>query len=358
MKTIASKIIFYIFIISLVFITSCRTEETESIQAPENEVLVANSSIACLMLKTSSNDGSNDNIIDKSNCFNIKLPINVTVNGNSLIINSKEDYKIIEYLFDDDDDDIDEITISFPITIIFKDFTNVIINNYTELYNYSSNCNGENENDDDIECLDFNYPISASLYNSNNEIIDSITIASDAQLYSFINNLNNTDFVTIKFPVAVTLFEGTQLAINNLNELKNIIETYNNNCDEDDDYDYNDDDCNDCNQNELLNILTNCSGWSIDKLERYGNDYDNYYDAYTFNFHTDGTVAVYYSNNTDYGTYTTTGSGNNLTVNINIPNLPYCNNNWILHEISKYSETKIDLRVGGNDRMRYKNNCN
>ena len=59
-----------------------------------------------------SNDGSNDNIIDKSNCFNIKFPINVTVNGNDITVNSEDDYKIIEFIFDDSDDDID----SFRIT--------------------------------------------------------------------------------------------------------------------------------------------------------------------------------------------------------------------------------------------------
>ncbi len=358
MKTIAQKVIFYLLITALVFITSCRTEETESIQAPEDEVLVANSSIASLMQKTSTNDGSNDNIIDKANCFNIKLPITVMANGNSITINTEEDYKIIEYIFDDDDDDIDTLTITFPITIILRDFTNVTINNYTELSNYSSTCNGENEIDDDIECLDFNYPITASRYNTNNEVIESITITSDIQLYSFISNLRSTDFVTIKFPIDVRLYDGTQLTIINLNELKEIIETYNDNCDEDDDYDYNDDDCNECNQDQLLNILTNCSGWTIDKLERYGNDYDDYYDDYTFNFRADGTVSAYYANNTDYGTYTTTGTGNSLIVTINIPELPYCNNNWVLHEISKYTETKIDLRVGDNDRMRYKNKCN
>ena len=358
MKTIIQKVIFYLFITSFVFITSCRTEETELIQAPADEVLMANSSVASLMQKTTTNDGSNDNIIDKANCFNIKLPISVSVNGSNLTINNEEDYKIIEYIFDDDDDDIDTITISFPITIILSDFTNVIINNYTELISYSITCNGENEFDEDIECLDFNYPIIASRYNSNNEIIDSVTITSDIQLYGFIKNLSLTDFVTIKFPITVTLFEGTQIIIKNLNELKTLIETYDNNCDEDDDYDFNDDDCNDCNPNQLLSILTNCPGWEIDKLERYGNDYDDFYDDYTFNFRTDGTVAVYYSNNTYYGTYNTSGSGNSLTVTINIAELPYCNNNWILHEISNYSDTKIDLRVGGNDRMRYKNKCN
>lgn len=347
-----------ILLLLFVFLFACRSEETVFKQAPEDEVLVANSLVADLMQKTSFNDGSNDNIIDKANCFNIKLPITVSVNGNNLTITNTEDYKIIEYIFDDDDDDDDTLIISFPITIILSDFTNITINNDAELYNYSSKCNGENEEDDDIECLDFNYPITASYYNSSNEVINTITISSDIQLYGFIKNLKNTDFVTIKFPITVYLYDKTEIIINNLVELKNLIETYSNMCDEDDDYDYNDDDCNDCNKDELLNILTNCSGWTIDKLERYGNDYDDYYDGYTFNFRADGTVVVYYSNNTDYGTYTSSGSGNNLIVTINIPDLPYCNNNWVLHEISNFSETKIDLRVGNNDRMRYKNKCN
>lgn len=357
MKTIAQKVIFCIFIVPLALITSCRSEETELIQAPEDKILVANSLVANLMQKTSTNDGSNDNIVYNANCFNIKLPITVNTNGNAIVINTAEDYKIIEYIFDEDDDDVDTISISFPISIILSDFTNVTINNYTELYNYSSTCSGENEVDDDIECLDFNYPITASLYNSNNEIINSITITSDAQLYEFIQNLNSTDFVTITFPIEATLHDGTQLTINNLVELENHIETYANNCDEDDDYDYNDDDCNDCNQDQLRDILTNCSGWTIDKLERYATDYDTYYDGYTFNFSANGTVTAYYTNNTYYGTYTTSGTGNSLIVTINVPDLPYCNNNWVLHEISKYTETKIDLRVGGDDRMRYKNNC-
>ncbi|MFI0428041.1 hypothetical protein [Mariniflexile sp. HMF6888] len=358
MKTIARKVIFCIFIMVLTLTTSCRSEETEFIKAPEDEVLVANSPVASLIQKTSINDGSNDNIIYNANCFNIKLPITVNVNGNTIIINSEEDYKIIEYLFDEDDDDVDTISISFPITIILSDFTNVTINNYTELYNYSSTCNGENEIDDDIECLDFYYPITASLYNSNNEIIDSITITSDAQLYGFIKNLSSSDFVAITFPIKVKLYDGTELTINNLVELKNLIETYDNNCDEDDDYDYNDDDCNDCNQDQLLDVLTNCSGWEVDRLKRYGNDYDNYYDGYTFNFYPNGTLSVYWDGITAYGTWVASGEGNNMVVTVNVPGLDYCNNDWVLHEISKYTETKIDLRVGDNDRLRYAKSCN
>jgi len=357
MKASRKALLLTFLIITVLF--SCRKEEFESIQAPEDELLTAGSNIASLIQKTSSNDGSNDNIIDKSNCFNINFPFNVLVNGNQITVNSEDDYKIIEYIFDDSDDDIDSITIAFPVIITLEDFTEITINNSTELNSYSSNCKGENEPDDDIECLDFKYPISASVFNKDNEIIKTVTLLSDNDFYVFIKNLNSSNnFVTINFPINVELLDGSQQVINDLKELENIINEHKNDCDEDDDYDFNDDDCINCNQEELLNILTNCSGWTIDKLERYGYNYDNYYDGYTFNFLTDGTLSVYWDGITAYGTWTTSGTAMNLEVIINVPDLPYCNNNWILHEISNYFETKIDLRVGSNDRMRYKNDCN
>ena len=337
---------------------SCRKEEIELIQAPTENILTANSAVSSLMQKVSINDGSNDNIIDKANCFNIKLPITVTVNGEILAIDSKNDYKIIEYLFDEEDDDYDNISISFPITIILDDFSEIIINNNAELNNYTSLCNGENESDDDIECIDFQYPIKASIFNKISEKLTVVSITSDKELYDFIENINNDDVVAINFPVFVSFSDGTEQTITSLVELKDAIDTHKNDCDEDDDYDYNDDDCNDCQVEALKAALTQCGNWTVDKLKRYNYNYDNTYNGYAFNFFENGTLTAKSYSNTYNGTWSASGSGNNLTVVINVPNLPYCNNNWILHEISSYTETKIDFRVGYNDRMRYTNDCN
>jgi hypothetical protein len=69
----------YSFSLSLVMtLTSCRSEETEFINTPPEDVVQINSTVADLIQRTASN-GSNDNIIDFANCFNIKLPINITV---------------------------------------------------------------------------------------------------------------------------------------------------------------------------------------------------------------------------------------------------------------------------------------
>ncbi|PWK19602.1 hypothetical protein [Xanthomarina spongicola] len=340
-------------------ILSCRTEESELIETPTEDTIKTNSLIANLMKRTTSNDGSVDNIIDYANCFTVKLPISVTANGVQLTIYTANDYDDIEFIFDEFDDDNDTIIISYPITIILEDYSEVSISNSTELLSYSSNCHGENVLDDDIECLDFIYPISASVFNINNELIDTIYLNNDNELYHFIDQIDLNDIVTLNFPISVVLYDDSQLTLNSLIELETTIINFTNTCDEDDDYDYNDDDCDNCTPVELESFLTSCSNWTVDKLERSGNDYDDLYDNYFFNFYNDGSIVVDYPGGTDYGTWITSGTGNNIEVVINIPDLPYCNNNWILHEIEERTgETKIDLRVGGDDRLRYESTCN
>ena len=162
------KIILLLFLTALSF-ASCRTEETEFIQAPEDETLVANSSIALLMQRTTSNDGSIDNIVDKANCFDIKFPYEIRVNNQDLALNSNADFVSVECVFDESDDDTDTIEIIFPIEIVLEDFTEITISNSTEFNTYAVNCNGENVTDSDIVCLDFQYPIDASTFNTKNE---------------------------------------------------------------------------------------------------------------------------------------------------------------------------------------------
>jgi len=347
-----------LFITTLLF-SSCRKEETEFIQAPEDERLAANSNIALLMQRTVSNDGSKNNIVDKANCFDIAFPYVVNANSEQLTLNSKADFTSLECVFDASDDDIDTLTINFPITIVLANFTEVVVNNSTELSSHNNTCNGENVPDDDIECLDFQYPIEASTFNVNNELFETINIESDSQLYGFVSNINSNDIVTMAFPIMVTLADGSEIIINNFNELESTIQNAINICDEDDDYDYNDDDCDDCTPNEIKNLLTGCADWAVNTLRRNDNtNYDDLYYNYAFNFSNDGTMSVFWNTTTVFGTWTANGTGNNIEIIIDVPSLPLCNNNWVLQEIKNCTdETEIDLRIGV-DRIQYIKNCN
>lgn len=355
--------ILFLALALLLMTTSCRTEDDLNIEAPEETTLSANSVLASRMQSVVMNDGSVDNIVYNANCFTIQLPITVTVNSVTITITDIGDYDDIEDIFDEFDDDDDIVEIDFPIIIILADYTEIEINSLDELENYADDCNDENEDDDDIECIDFVYPITASVFNSNNELISTITFNSDYDLYEFIDDIDEDDLISFEFPISIVLFDGSELVINNFNDLEEAIDEYDDDCDEDDDYDYNDDDCDNCTPTQLESVLTACEDWYIDDLERNDQDLEDNFSGYLFNFFEDNTLTVSWDDNTETGTWSASGTGNNISVTIDIPGFDEINDTWNLHEIDVDSddgdEAEVSLRIGDDDELEFKNdNCN
>lgn len=347
-----------LFVLTAFVLTSCRKEESVLIEGPQNQTLVVNSAVANLMKRTAMRDGSDDNIVDQANCFSVDFPFTVVVNGMEITVTSEEDLDTVEDILDEFDDDDDTIEIEFPITIILSDFSEVSINSLEEFENYADDCDGENEFDDDIECLDFVYPITASVFNSNNELIDTITFNSDEDLYFFIDELDEDDVVGIDFPITVMLSDGTEVSVSDLDDLEDLIDDYEDDCDEDDDYDYNDDDCDNCTTEALADFITGCDSWYVDDLERNDNDLEEQYSGYEFTFLSDGTITVDTGSESFSGTWESNGSGNSITVSINIPDLPDFNADWILHELEQEDDEKeVDLRLGDDDELEFQSNC-
>lgn len=119
-----------------------------------------------------------------------------------------------------------------------------------------------------------------------------------------------------------------------------------------------DDDCNNCSVEQLTHVLTACEGWFVDKLERNDNDLEDNFTGYDFNFLADGTVTVTSGMNSYSGTWAASGSGNNIQVVLTISDLSDIGDTWTLHEIElENGESKVDLRINGEDRLRFKNGC-
>ncbi len=118
------------------------------------------------------------------------------------------------------------------------------------------------------------------------------------------------------------------------------------------------DDCNNCSVSQLTDVLTACSGWYVDKLELNDNDLEDNLNGYSFDFSTDGTMSVTWNGNNYAGTWAATGSGNNIQVVLTISDISDLEATWTLHEIElENGESKVDMRIGGDDRVRFKNNC-
>lgn len=355
MKTIQPLLLFLLGL--LIILSSCRSENDLSIDPPTEEALTANSNVALLMMKTALNDGSADNIIDSANCLSVQLPVTITVNGTTIIIDNEDGYQEVEDIIDSFDDDIDSIIISYPIVVILEDYSTVTVNSDTELAGLASTCAGENEFDDDIECIDFQYPITASVFNINNDVINTITINNDSDMYNFIDDLDQFTAVTINFPIVLLLADGTTQNVSTIQELENAIEAAEDTCDEDDDYDYDDDDCDLCTTNDLDNIFASCTDWEVSDLERNDNDLTDNYNGYLFTFNNDGSITVVQGATTWNGTWIASDTGNNITLTINLNGLPDLNNTWILVEIEQEpGEADFDLRLG-EDRLRFRSDC-
>ena len=350
---------FLLLIISVFLtITSCRTEDDLAIDPPTEETIEANSTIANLMSRTASNDGSSDNIIDNASCLSVELPVEVTVNGITLEISDDDGYEDIEDIIDLFDNDIDSVIISYPITVILTDFSTVVVTSDSELAALTANCVGDNEDDDDIECIDFQYPINASVFDANNDLINTITISNDNDMYDFIDDLEDYAAVTINFPITVIFADGTTQSVNTIQQLANAIEMADDSCDEDDDNDFDDDDCDNCTTDALETVFADCLEWTIDMLERNDNDLEDNYVGYVFEFNTNGTLLVTQGTNTFNGTWAASGTGNAISVVLNVTGLSDFNETWNLHEIEEddTSEVKVDLRLG-DDRLRFESDC-
>ena len=346
-----------LLLVLVLLFASCREEEFELIEGPQEEVLEANSRVASLLQRTSTKDGSYDNIIDNANCISVQLPITVVVNGLEINVDSEDDFETIEDIFDALDDDEDSLEILFPITVILSDYTEIVISSEDELEDLIEDCSGENEPDDDIECADIQYPVTASIFNSNNEVLDVITFTSDRDLYRFIDDLEDDDIVNLDFPITVVLFDGSEVRVNDLDTLEDILDDASDDCDEDDDYDYNDDDCDSCTTEALSDLLIQCPNWTVDSLERNDQDLDEQYDGYVFGFNEDGTLEVSSGTSIFEGTWQAEGTANDITMTISIPDLEDFNASWRVQEIEREDdEGEIELTLG-DDELSFESDC-
>jgi hypothetical protein len=352
------KILFFVIFTLALILTSCRNEELELIQPENEEVLTADSKAANLIARTSMKDGSLDNIIDRASCVEVKLPVTVIANGLEITITNEDGFDTIEEIFEAIEDDEDILEIFFPITVILNDYTEVTINSMEDLRELAAGCGDEGEEDDDIECIDFKYPFRISVFNPNNEVIETVVIESDRQLYRFVERIEDNDVIRINFPLSLVLSDGSELVVNSLSELERAIENAIDDCDEDDDFDFDDDDCDDCSTDRLKEVLTGCEKWEVEKLLRNNVNQVEQYIGYYFSFSADGTVTVLINGDSvASGTWASSGERNDISFVLDIPNFIDFNDTWILQEVEEEEgEFEIYLR-NGEDRLNFESTC-
>src|SRR5690606_3496890 len=221
------------------------------------------------------------------------------------------------------------ITLVFPITVVFEDFTTLIVNSQQELDALAQSCQAFNNA---IDCVELVYPVTFFVYNANNEQTATVVINNNAELFAFLSNLETGVYVAIQFPITVILADGSQVSVTSHNQLQAIIEN-----------------CEDSipdppAPSELETILTT-GNWYVSLF--FDDEDETYlYADYEFSFNSDGTAAAVSGSNTVNGSWFISSSSSDLKLNLDFGNdIPFdeLEEDW---KVLNFNNDQIRLRDG------------
>ena len=331
MKSQINTVFFLLITTVLLLLTSCREESDDNIFPSEEEALLANTELSNLILKSTTNNGATDNILDGSSCYSISLPVTVVIEKLKIIVASPADFDQIEDVFENLEEDIEDLTFIYPITLIDSNFTEIIVKNEDQFDELLDRC--EDSIDDDIECVEFNYPLSVSAFNRVSETIESITFEDDKSLHKFIKNLTVNDIVEFDFPITITQNAQNKIETESLDALRTVLRTSSS------------DDCKDkedTDEDRFIEQLTS-SEFTIQKFKEDNNNLTKNYRKYVFEFSEDGAVIAKSDKEEISGTW----SYSDRTLNIQFVNsdlLEQLNKSW---KVKKVLENRIICKNSG-----------
>lgn len=275
----------------LISIIGCQKEE-ETIIQDDTQTFTSSSALSGLLLRASQFPTAFDNVLDSSSCFSVQLPVTVIVNSQQIVVSNQSDYQLVQNAIDQFSNDDDIINFVYPITIIYQNFQTQLLQNSNDLDDVLDECY-EDDGFDEIDCININYPIVINIYDSNNQIANTITITSNSMLFNFLSNTNSSTLLAIVFPISVTNSNGQNVIINNNSELENFIEDSISDCN---------DDSNGGSNNTTLTEIFTSGTWYI---SYFFDDVDetNYFNGYNFTFNSNGTSLAIKNSNTINGTW-------------------------------------------------------
>lgn len=204
------------------FAVSCQDEENETHQ--NEETLSKTAPLTGLLERVTMNTTTDDNIIDSTDCFSVKLPVNLIVNSQAVTINTENDYHLVSDIFEATDADHDYVDFVFPIRIVYPNYTEVVVQNETQFNALRDECEQPEPGQENIPCVSIHYPIRVFGYNSNFQLAHTYTIHSDLEFFLLLFNLNNNEFYAVDYPITITNRNGNQVTIRNNIEMLGAIQ--------------------------------------------------------------------------------------------------------------------------------------
>ena len=274
-----------------------------------------------------------DNVIDGSSYCTIKLPYTVTVNNEQIAVNTTADYqKVIDNINANANDD-DIVKIDFPVTMVYYNYIEKAIPNQADFDYLIDYWNLYPDLLSKINGLKINYPITINIYNSANQVASSQSIISDQAFFNFIKNLNESQYISLRYPISIADYNDQAKSITNNLEFENAIKYA---------IDY-------CPENNIVTLdftetITNGS-WEIPYFFDDSVKTSNY-SGYSFVFKNDQTVVASNGSITETGQWESTVlyGVRKLKLNFSTELLGKLNFNW---ELFEFNNSQIRLRDVG-----------
>lgn len=320
------KLTLFVFALFALTIFSCQTDSESIVQDTSNN-FSKTSPISLLISRVSQYETTADNVLDGTSNCSIKLPAHVTVNGQYVYVGSTSDFQEVQDIKNQSTTDDDKVHFSFPITIIYPNYHEHILNTEDEFNTMMENY-GDDSPYHEVSCLNFNFPIVINIYNTSNQVASTVTIQNDTQLYSFIHGLDDSQIVGIVFPITLTNSNSQQVTINSNAALEDAINNAVSSCN------------TSPTPTSLSDILTSGS-WHISYCY-YGHDETNYYTGYNFTFNANGNCAAVKNASTINGDWDINNSmPQRLDLHFDGDQLHELETNW---DVQEYTATYIRLR--------------
>lgn len=195
-----------------------------------------------------------------------------------------------------------------------------LLDNYLQALE-ETEANNEDEDQEPV-CLEFVYPFNIYLYDENDEIADQKIISDNEHFISYLDQSKNENAVGFSYPISTTTEDGSEVNINNNQELKEALEA--------------------CIEAQIIGycqeILEECY-WKVTT-----NTEDETYQDSLFDFYEDGTGVFYYNGNAYRTSWVSLYIEEQLFVNIHLEDdtdaTEHWNFNWNAEIIS---ETEINI---------------
>jgi hypothetical protein len=212
----------YLLIAVFFFLLSCQSEIEEQDNYTQGTVTNV-SPLTTYLQRVAMVKTVQDNIIDKSTYCTIKLPYTVTVNYTKIAINTAADYQKVADNINANANDNDIVKIDFPVTMVYYNYYEKLIPDEADFNSLIDYWNLYPDLLSKINGLNINYPITINVYNSTNQIASSVSIISDQAFFYFIKNLNDSQYISLKYPISITDYNYQTKSITNNFDFENAI---------------------------------------------------------------------------------------------------------------------------------------